>query len=63
MDELAGTENRLAVERMRYNETVQQYNTELRRFPGNLVASLFGFNQQPFFQVPAAATEVPRAVF
>ena len=63
MDELAGTENRLAVERMRYNETVQQYNTALRRFPGNLVASLFGFYQQPFFQVPSAATEAPKAIF
>jgi len=63
MDELAGTENRLSVERMRYNETVQQYNTEVRRFPGTLVASLFGFREQPFFEVPAAAREAPKVKF
>lgn len=63
MDELAGTENRLAVERMRYNETVQQYNTEVRRFPSSLVASLFGFEEQPFFQAPAAAMEFPKVMF
>lgn len=63
MDELAGTENRLSVERMRYNETVRQYNTELRRFPGTLVASLFGFREQPFFQAPPEAREAPKVKF
>ena len=63
MDELAGTENRLSVERMRYNETVRQYNTELRRFPGTLVASSFGFKEQPFFQAPPAAKEAPKVKF
>jgi LemA protein len=63
MDELAGTENRLSVERMRYNETVRQYNTELRRFPGTLVASLFGFKEQPFFQAPPEAREAPKVKF
>ena len=43
MDELAGTENRIAVERMRYNETVQAYNTSRRQFPANITASIFGF--------------------
>ena len=63
MDELAGTENRLSVERMRYNETVRQFNTELRRFPGTLVASSFGFQEQPFFQAPPAAKEAPKVKF
>ncbi len=63
MDELAGTENRLSVERMRYNETVRRYNIELRRFPGTLVASSFGFKEQPFFQAPPSAKEAPKVKF
>src|SRR5207245_10757782 len=55
MDELAGTENRLAVERMRYNERVQEYNTSRRQFPANLTAKMFGFKEYPFFQAPAEA--------
>src|SRR5919199_714574 len=47
MDELSGTENRIATERMRYNEAVQAYNTTVRRFPGNLTAKAFGFKQYP----------------
>src|SRR5215207_936337 len=43
MDSLEGTENRLAVERMRYNERIQEYNTARRRFPSNVTASIFGF--------------------
>src|ERR1044071_2133717 len=43
MDELSGTENRIAVERMRYNERVQDYNTSRRRFPANVTAKMFGF--------------------
>ena len=45
-DELAGTENRIAVERMRYNEKVQEYNTSRRQFPANITASIFGFSPQ-----------------
>jgi LemA protein len=63
MDELAGTENRLSVERMRYNERVQEYNTAKRRFPGNVTAKMFGFKDYPFFQVPDAAKEVPKVNF
>jgi LemA protein len=63
MDELAGTENRLAVERMRYNEKVQEYNTSRRQFPANLTAKLFGFKEYPFFQVPAEAKQVPKVNF
>ena len=45
-DELAGTENRIAVERRKYNEAVQKYNTQIELFPNNMVASLFGFHAQ-----------------
>src|SRR6185369_4084525 len=63
MDELAGTENRLAVERMRYNERVQAYNTSRRQFPANVTAKMFGFKEYPFFQVPAEAKQVPKVDF
>ena len=63
MDELAGTENRLSVERMRYNERVQDYNTARRRFPGNMTAKMFGFKDYPFFQVPDEAKQVPKVNF
>jgi len=63
MDELAGTENRIAVERMRYNEAVQRYNTDRRRFPANLTAKAFGFKEYPLFQAPPEAKQVPRVNF
>jgi LemA protein len=63
MDELAGTENRLAVERQRYNERVQEYNTARRRFPGNLTAKMFSFKEYPFFEAPAEAKQVPKVNF
>jgi LemA protein len=63
MDELSGTENRIAVERMRYNEKVQEYNTTRRRFPSNVTAKLFGFQEYPFFQAPAEAKQVPKVDF
>ena len=50
MDELAGTENRIAVERMRYNERVQEYNTSRRQFPSNITAGIFGFKDIPAVQ-------------
>ena len=63
MDELSGTENRIAVERMRYNERVQEYNTLRRRFPSNVTASIFGFKEHPLFNAPTAAEQVPRVNF
>ena len=63
MDELAGTENRIAVERMRYNEKVQEYNTSRRRFPANVTAKVFGFKEYPFFQAPPEAKTVPKVAF
>jgi LemA protein len=62
-DELAGTENRIAVERRRYNEAVQFYNVAVRSFPGNIVAGIFGFGQAAFFEAPAAAKAVPQVKF
>ena len=63
MDELSGTENRIAVERMRYNEAVQTYNTSRRQFPANVTARLFSFKEYPFFEAPEAAREVPKVNF
>ena len=63
MDELAGTENRIAVERMRYNERVQEYNTARRQFPSNVTASLFGFEEYPLFNAPPEAERVPKVDF
>ena len=63
MDELAGTENRLAVERMRYNEAVQAYNTQRRSFPSNITAGIFGFKEYPLFQAPESAKQVPKVDF
>jgi LemA protein len=63
MDELSGTENRIAVERMRYNERVQEYNTKRRQFPSNVTAGLFGFKEHPLFDAPKAAEQVPKVNF
>lgn len=63
MDELAGTENRLSTERMRYNERVQEFNTLRRRFPSNITGAIFGFNEHPYFDAPAGAERVPSVNF
>lgn len=64
MDELAGTENRLAVERMRYNERVQEYNTLRRQFPSNVTAGIFGFKgDYPLFTAPESAKVAPKVDF
>jgi LemA protein len=62
-DELAGTENRIAVERRRYNEEVRSYNAMVRTFPTNLFAGPFGFESRDYFEAPAEAREVPRVDF
>jgi LemA protein len=59
-DELAGTENRIAVERRKYNEAVQKYNTEIELFPKNVVAGMFGFGPKDYFKADAAARSVPK---
>ncbi|HEY3217400.1 MAG TPA: LemA family protein [Candidatus Eisenbacteria bacterium] len=63
MDELAGTENRLATERMRYNQQVQDYNVLVKRFPTNLYAAAFSFPQAPYYQIPEGARAVPKVDF
>ena len=62
-DELAGTENRISVERRRYNESVQAYNIKLRSFPENMLAGMFGFQKRAFFEAPQAAAEAPKVKF
>jgi LemA protein len=62
-DELAGTENRIAVERRRFNETVKVYNIKIRSFPTNLIAGMFGFEKAAFFEVPKERQEAPKVKF
>ena len=63
MDELAGTENRIAVARGRYNERIQEYNTTRRRFPSNVTAKIFGFGEYPYFEAPKDAQQAPKVNF
>jgi LemA protein len=62
-DELAGTENRISVERKRYNDAVRSYNVAIRSFPANLLAGMFGFEEAAFFDAPAAAEKAPQVKF
>ncbi len=63
-DELAGTENRIAVERRRYNQTVRDYNTTVRRFPTNLVAGFYGFERSTaYFEAAEGAEAAPSVEF
>jgi LemA protein len=63
MDELAGTENRLSVARMRYNERIQEYNTTRRRFPSNMTAKVFGFKEYPYYEAPPSSQAAPKVDF
>jgi LemA protein len=62
-DELAGTENRIAVERMRYNELVKQFNQSIRVFPKNIIAGLFKFEKATLFEAVEGAKEPPKVDF
>lgn len=62
-DELAGTENRLAVARMDYNEIVKEFNSRVRRFPTNIMANMFGFNQKEYFEISPEDAETPKVEF
>ena len=62
-DELAGTENRIAVERMRYNEAVKIYNEAIRSFPSNMLAGMYGFKEAAFFEAPKEAKMAPKVKF
>ncbi len=63
MDELTGTENRLATERMRYNDEVRGFNVMIKRFPTNLYASLFKFTEAPYYPVTEQAKVAPKVDF
>ncbi|MBI5838270.1 MAG: LemA family protein [Candidatus Eisenbacteria bacterium] len=61
--QLEGSENRIAVERRRYNELVQSFNITVKRFPGMIFANLFGFKEKPFYPVAEEAKKVPQVNF
>lgn len=61
--ELAGTENRIATARMRYNDVVKEYNTKIRRFPTNILAGMFGFDKREYFEINQQDAEVPKVNF
>jgi LemA protein len=61
--QLEGTENRIAVERNRFNEAVRIYNTSIRRFPKNLIAGIFGFEARAYFQAEDNAQKAPQVQF
>ncbi|MBU0507659.1 LemA family protein [bacterium] len=62
-DELAGTENRITVERRRYNEAATEYNKKIRRVPAAMIASMFGFERKPLLEAPAEAKQAPKVSF
>lgn len=62
-DELAGTENRIAVERNKYNEVVKDYNQYIRKFPQTIWAGWFGFNQKGYFEAEAGSQTAPKVLF
>jgi LemA protein len=62
-DELAGTENRIAVERKRYNDVATEYNKKIRRVPGNMIAGMFGFQRHALLEAPSEAKVAPKVKF
>jgi LemA protein len=61
--QLEGTENRITTERMKFNEAVQSFNTGIRRFPDNIIASIFGFEKKGYFEAQAGAETAPKVEF
>ena len=61
--QLEGTENRIAVERKKFNEAARGYNTEIRQFPKNIVANLFGFEKKPYFEAAEGTQQAPVVAF
>ena len=61
--QLEGTENRIATERMKFNQAVKDYNTLIRRFPNNIFASMFGFDKKGYFEANAGAENAPKVEF
>lgn len=63
MDEVAGTENRIAVERGRYSDSVKEYNLKIKTFPGNMVAGMFGFSEKAYFAATAGSDQPVKIKF
>ena len=63
MDELAGTENRISIERRSYNDMVRDYNTAIKTFPRNMIAGMFGFGPKEYFKSVSGADQVPTVEF
>ena len=61
--QLEGTENRINVERRNFNESAQQYNTKIRRFPTSILAGLFGFDKKPYFEAETGSEAAPQVQF
>ena len=61
--QLEGTENRISVERQKFNTVTQEYNSKIRTFPNNLTAGMFGFTQKGYFQAEAGANKAPKVEF
>lgn len=61
--QLEGTENRISVERKRFNEAVQSFNTTIKRFPTNIIAGMFGFNEKQYFKAVTGAETPPKVQF
>lgn len=61
--QLEGTENRIATERMKYNEAAKNFNTGIRQFPDNIIASIFGFEKKAYFEAQAGAETAPKVEF
>jgi LemA protein len=61
--QLEGTENRMAVERRRYNQAVKDYNATIKRFPANIMASMFGFKEVAYFKAASEAATAPKVEF
>ena len=61
--QLEGTENRISVESRKFNETAREYNTSIRRFPKNIVASMFGFEKRPYFEAEEGSEKAPEVKF
>lgn len=61
--QLEGTENRISVERQKFNETAKEYNTTIRKFPTNIFAGMFGFERKPYFEAAEGAEQAPKVEF
>ncbi len=61
--QLEGTENRISVERMKYNQVVQDYNTQIKRFPAAIIAGITGFSEKQYFKAAAGSEQAPKVQF